>query len=192
MNLTSQMVKDFWAYMTDKYGTTVKSKANANEMELIASFLNVMGITDKEAFLTRFTTTIGKTIYVPFTIGEEKDCWNLWAQTLVCVHEHQHVIQAMNTGEGLFFARYLLDPTYRATYEGEGYRTNMTLNFWAHGTTPDVEPYLYSIKSYGLGEAETTFFRKFLTMSIPTIIAGGIPDEAARVAIAWLEEHRIA
>lgn len=186
-NVTPEMVKDFWAYMTTKYGTTVKSKADADEMKLVAMVLDAMHITDKDAFLARFVTTIGKTIYVPFTIGDDKNpVWSLFSQLAVCMHEHQHVIQANRDGEALFMVRYLLDPTWRATYEGEGYRTNMTLLYQMFGNQPDVDPYVRSIANYGLGLAEMAYFRHFLKMSIPAIVAGGVPDEACRVTLAWL------
>lgn len=190
MNITPELVKDFWAYMTGKYGTTAKSKADAEEMKLIGQLLGFLKISDPNAFLSNFTTTIGKTIYIPFTIGEPNEHWSLEGQLGVCMHEHQHVIQAMDAGEALFFARYLLDPTWRATYEGEGYRTNMTLNFQVFGVEPDVQPYMKSIASYGLGTAELAFFQQFLQMSIPVITSGGVPDESARVTLAWLHARQ--
>lgn len=190
MNITPELVKAFWTYMTQKYGTTTKNKADADEMKLVSQVLGALKITDPAAFMSKFTTTIGRNIYTPFTIGEETERSSLWGQIQVCAHEHQHVIQARDAGDAIFTLRYLLDPTWRATYEGAGYRVNMALDFWRTGQQPDVSPYLQSIKSYGLGQGETAFFEKFLEMSVPTIVAGGVPDEAAREAIVWLEARK--
>lgn len=189
MNITSNHVKAFWAFMSNKYGTTAKSKADADEMKVVSKVLGTLGVVDQDAFMARFTTTIGKTIYIPFTIGEATENWSLWGQIQVCAHEHQHVIQSIEAGEAMFFARYLLDPTYRAVYEAEGYRTNMALNWWATKVPPDIAPYLKSIKSYGIDQPNVDFFERTLTMSAPIIQEGGVPDEAARVAIEWLEAN---
>lgn len=190
MNVTPELVKAFWAHMAQKYGTVAKAKADADEMKLISQVLGTLKVTDPVAFMSRFTTTIGRTIYIPFTIGEETDTHSLWGQIVICAHEHQHVIQAQEAGDVLFSLRYLLDPTWRATYEGSAYRVSMTLHYWLTGQQPDVAPYLKSIASYGLGAEETAFFEKYLRMSVPTIVAGGVADEAAREAIAWLEANR--
>lgn len=189
MNVTPEQVKAFWAFMSDKYGTSAKSKIDADEMKVVSQVLGTLGIVDQKAFMSRFVTTIGKTIYIPFTIGEANETWSLWGQIQVCAHEHQHVIQAIQAGEAMFFARYLLDKTYRATYEAEGYRTNMALTWWATKAKPDITPYIKSIKSYGIDQPNVDFFERVLAMSIPVIKAGGVPDEAARVTIKWLEEN---
>lgn len=189
MNITSDHVKAFWAFMSDKYGTTAKSKIDADEMKVVSKVLGTLGVLDESAFMARFVTTIGKTIYIPFTIGEATETWSLWGQIQVCAHEHQHVIQSIEVGEAMFFARYLLDKTYRAVYEAEGYRTNMALNWWATKDTPDITPHMKSIKSYGIDQPNVDFFERTLTMSIPIIQAGGVPDEAARVTIKWLADQ---
>jgi len=189
MNITPKLVQDFWAFMHNKYGTTAKSKADAVEMKVISHILDVLKVTDKDAFLSHFVTTIGKTIYIPFTVGVPNDTWSLEGQIHVCMHEHQHVIQSQDVGETMFALRYLLDSTWRATYEGEGYRCNMTLNFWDTGMPPDVEPYLKSITNYGLDAASLAFFEQYMRMSVSSIAEGAIPDEATRVTIAWLKSH---
>ena len=172
--------------MTETYGSEVQNKASAEEMQLIGRVLDVMGILDKDAFLTQFTTTIGRTIYTPFTVGVAAPGHDLWAQMVICAHEHEHVVQAR---DALFPVRYLLDQTWRATYEGEAYRTSMNLEHWHRGKVPPVEGYVNAAKSYGLDEKHLTFFRKYLKLSVPTLEQGGIPGPAALVAIAWLEKH---
>ena len=187
--ITPKLVQDFWSFMSVKYGTTATSKANAEEMKLVGQLLGSLGVTDKDAFLSQFTTTIGKTIYIPFTIGEVNEHWSLESQLGVCMHEHQHVIQALEAGEAMFFARYLLDPTWRATYEGAAYRANMTLSFQLFGVQPNTQWCMQSIANYGLGAAELAFFQQFLQMSIPVILAGGVPDESTRVTLDWLRSY---
>jgi len=186
MKPTPEQVKALWTHMTETYGSEVQNKASAEEMQLIGRVLDVMGILDKDAFLTQFTTTIGRTIYTPFTVGVAAPGHDLWAQMVICAHEHEHVVQAR---DALFPVRYLLDQTWRATYEGEAYRTSMNLEHWHRGKVPPVEGYVNAAKSYGLDEKHLTFFRKYLKLSVPTLEQGGIPGPAALVAIAWLEKH---
>jgi len=188
MNPTPEQVKGLWNYMTNKYGTTVKAKADATEMKLIAEGLDLIGILDAEAFLTQFTTTIGSTIYTPFKVGDDYPNLTLWEQIEVCAHEHQHILQFQRDGLG-FALQYLMDPTWRAVYEGEGYRVTMTLHHWHYGTLPPVEKYVTAIESYGISGATQEFFEKYLTMSCKTLELGGVPDEAAKVALDWLTQH---
>ena len=58
--------------------------------------------------LKNFTTTIGRRIYTPFEVGSPKGGWDLWHQIVICVHEHQHVVQ--HDREGLAYeVSYLAD-----------------------------------------------------------------------------------
>lgn len=189
MNPSPQTVISFWTYLMDKYGSQVRSKWEAEEMLLIAKALDLMGITEQKDFLSRFVTTIGSFIYTPFIAGTPTDEFGLWDQIVVCAHEHQHIIQSRK-GLGLDFAlRYLTDPVWRAAYEGEAYRVSMTLEHWHRGKMPPLEPYLKAMQSYGLPLDYLDFFRRCLELSVPVISAGGIPDEAAKVAIDWLEQN---
>lgn len=189
--LTPELVRNFFAFMSKKYNSTFESKANAAEMKLISQALNYFSITDGAAFLSRFTTTIGKTIYIPFVIGIPDDNYSLLGQIIVCAHEHQHIIQSNKAGEAVFAMRYLLDPTWRASYEAEAYRVSMAVTSYLTGIAPETTPYLESIKSYGLGSDELDFFRNYLESSLPVIASYNTPDESARVSINWLDNQTL-
>jgi len=184
---TPEIVRSFWQHMSQSYGSTVRDKATAEEMQLFAKGLDKMGIVNGAEFLSRFVTTIGSTIYTPFTPGEATETWPLWDQIVVCAHEHQHVLQSDQSLS--FTLKYLSDPVWRAAYEGSAYRVSMTLDFWHYGKTPVTKPYLEAAKSYGLDTPSLDFFQQYLELSIPAIRQHGKPDEAARVAIEWLEQN---
>lgn len=186
MRPTSQQVMDFWAHMTSIYGTTVKTKANAQEMRLIGEALGIIGIVDTKAFMTRFSTTIGKTIYTSFDVGVETKMHPLWSQMVICAHEHEHVLQDKDRS---FALKYLMDETWRAAYEGEAYRTSMTLETWRTGKVPSIEGYVKAMQSYGVGKSTLGFFRRYLELSLPVLEQGGIPGDAAKTAIHWLEKN---
>jgi hypothetical protein len=66
---TVGMVTGLWDHMTDHYGSRV-AKKDAPEMQLVGTALEKMGILDAEDFLKRYATTLGRTIYLPFEIGD--------------------------------------------------------------------------------------------------------------------------
>src|SRR5690606_22024002 len=90
---TSVHVTTFWDAMQARYGTRIIDKASAAEMRLVGWFLERIGVLDAATFLERFTTTIGRRIYAPFTPGTPTPRHGLWSQMVICVHEHQHVEQ---------------------------------------------------------------------------------------------------
>lgn len=188
MNQTEQLVKDLWAFLQKKYGTQVVNKATAPEMVLIADALHLMGIADKDVFLTQFTTTLGKTIYVPYEVGVESLEHPLLEQLITGVHEHQHVIQMLTNGTR-FVTSYLLDTTWRAAYEAEAYRVSMTMFYHLTGMMLDPQDLAALLKAYGTTTADQEFVAEYLRLSLPTIQAGGVPDEASRVALDWLRQN---
>jgi len=186
--LTPDVVKNFWAFMQAKYGTQVLSKAQAPEMKFIAEALGTLGIVDKDAFLTRFTTTIGTAIYTPFEVGVENPGHPLFAQIVICAHEHQHVVQLRTHGV-TFLLNYLLNSTSRSAYEAEAYRVSMTMLYHLTGDAGDPGAYAEVLKAYGTTEADQAFVKEYLRLSVPTIHAKGVPDEAAQVALEWLRQN---
>ena len=103
-------------------------------------FLSRINVLDKDEFLRRYTTTIGKRIYTPFDVGVPDERYDLWRQISVCVHEHQHVEQLLRDGWLKFAGRYLVSSAARAAYEAEAFRCNMELHYWRYGEIPDLAP----------------------------------------------------
>jgi len=182
---TPDQVRAFWAYMTGKYGTKVVPKAASPEMLAVADLLDGLGIVQRDTFMTRFVTTIGKVIYVPFDVGAVNG-WSLWDQIGVCAHEHQHVVQETRLGAATFGTQYLLDPDARGVLEAEAYRVSLTLDFWHLGKMPFIPVYADLLKSYGVPRETVDFVSQYGGLSAVSILRGAVPDEAAKVAIEWL------
>jgi hypothetical protein len=182
-------VQALWAFMTGHFGSRVISKHNASEMRLIGDALARLGILDREAFLANYTTTLREGIYTPFEIGTPTPRWTLHAQVAVCIHEHQHVVQYRRDG-WTFELEYLLDQASRAAYEAEAYRTAFELENWRFGETRSVPHALAAnLSAYACHSDDIRVAETYLGLSRITIAAGGVPDESARVAIAWLDAH---
>ena len=116
-------VRAFWDFMTQHYGTSVINKQDAIAMKVVARVLDTLGIVDRDSFLKEFTTTIGRRIYIPFTIGDASPL-DLWSQIALCVHEHQHVVQHDKLGLR-YELTYLASKADRARYEAEAYRSEL-------------------------------------------------------------------
>ncbi len=185
---TPDEVRSFWKYMQKHYGTKVVSKASSKQMKAIAWALNLLGITDKKAFMERFVTTIGRTIYVPFDIGCHHEHWDRWQHATVCVHEHQHVEQLKRDG-WKFKWRYLTSKAKRAIYEAEAYRSNFEMYFWRYGELPNARKRAEMLRHYGCSNKDIDVVEKYLALSSETIKRGGIVNRATAVAMRWLNQY---
>jgi hypothetical protein len=178
----------FWRFMQDHFRTTVVNKRDAFEMQLVAHALDTLGVQSRDRFLRNFTTTLARRIYTPFDLGVPRGGWDLWSQVVVCVHEHQHVVQ--HDREGLSFeVSYLADRAARARWEAEAYRSNLELHFWRYGTTPSARRIAEVLTDYGCRPEDVDVATKSLALSAVSVRKGAVLNEATHVALGWLDEH---
>lgn len=178
----------FWRHMQERFETVTVRKADAVEMKVVADVLDALGILNKEHFLQNFTTTIGRKIYAPFDVGAPNDTWDLWDQIVVCVHEHQHVVQ--HDREGLSFeVSYLADRAARARFEAEAYRCNLEMHFWRYGTTPSARRLAELLRDYGCREEDVDVTAHSLALANVSIRQGAVFNEATRAALDWLDAN---
>ena len=188
LDVQPEEVWAFWRFMQDHFRTSVINKNSALEMQLVARDLEVLGVQSKERFLKNFTTTIGRRIYTPFEVGSPKGGWDLWHQIVICVHEHQHVVQ--HDREGLSYeVSYLADRAARARWEAEAYRSNLELAYWRTGTTPSAQQTASVLKDYGCRPEDIEVTAKSLALSAISVKKGAVINEATHVALGWLDEH---
>lgn len=188
MNPTSVEVKLFWNYMQEYFSTDVVNKENAAEMEIVASILDTLKIVDKEKFLSRFSTTIGRRIYTPFNVGEDSLDHNLWGQIVTCVHEHQHVVQ--HDKDGLKYEiDYVINVSDRIKYECEAYRCNQELNWWRFNNNLNAIQLASVLKNYGCNDSQIDIAGEVFTLNNVSIRQGIIINEASKVAIEWLDKN---
>jgi len=178
----------FWRHMQDRFGTTTVNKADALEMQLIADLLDALGILDKERFLTTFTTTLARKIYTPFDVGSPKGGWDLWSQVVICVHEHQHVVQHDREGLG-YEVSYVADRAARARFEAEAYRSNLEMHFWRYGTMQSAQRLAELLHDYGCRPEDVEVAAQSLALSNISVRQGAVLNEATRAAVDWLDKH---
>lgn len=186
---TSVHVTTFWDAMQARYGTRIIDKSSAAEMRLVGWFLERIGVLDAATFLERFTTTIGRRIYVPFTPGTPTSRHSLWSQMVICVHEHQHVEQQDRGGSFAFAFRYLTSRAARAAYEADAYRCNLELHHWHTGSIRSPRELAERLRSYGVRDADIDVAETTLVAAARTVKAGGLITPASKVAVAWLRQH---
>ena len=184
--ITSELVKNLWDHMTKHYGTTVKTKQKSLFMNMIGSFLNLFCIQNKYAFLKDYTTTIGHTIYVPFTIGMDEGIWTLYQQLLVCIHEHQHIVQSNKDGWLKFNWNYLLSSSCRAQYEAEAYSTDIELHWYYSKQIPNTHDLALILTEYAVSPNKISDAENILNARAVRIQDGEIINESTKVAIELL------
>lgn len=186
-NPSSDDVVAFWAAMQDRFGSEVMDKGSASEMRLVAEFLDLLGVIRSRDFMSRYTTTFGSRIYVPFQIGEASRSWPLWAQIVVCVHEHVHVVQDRSAG-GLAFAwDYVTSPAARTQYEVEAYTTGLALEHRYRGSIPNPRIYADLLLNYGCSLADVEVAEKAMRLQLPAIRRGALPGPVLQWAVPWLD-----
>lgn len=196
--IKSEKVKAVWKYTTNFYKTSVINKQNSTEMKLVARVLSLLNITDKNKFLTNSATTIGKKIYLPFTIGQVDKTTSLktqqnelWHQIVICAHEHHHVHQH-NTLSFLYEIPYLTSKSKRARFEAEAYRCHLELHFWRHGSLPsdqEIDRLADKLKSYNCSDNDIVLMKEKLHIWAKRIKIGKIYSPVSKTIIKWLNEN---
>lgn len=188
--ITPELVKDFWKDALEKFDAKSVSKDDSSFMKSIATFLDAIKILDKEDFMDRFTTTIFRTIYRPFKIGDPSN-YSLWAQITVLVHELVHVKQ-FEADEVGFTVGYITTESSRAAYEADAYSADMEMHYWMYGEIYNIKERAGNLKYYGLEQDEIDFAASVIESNSLTIQnSDAAVNEVAAWAMTWLENHGV-
>lgn len=182
-------VRTFWAQMSARYGTRLIPKQRAWEMKAAARLLDALGIMPHETFMSEYTTVWGRRIYPCFTPGEAPNEDALFGQIIVCVHEHQHVEQAMREGFVSYSTRYLTSSRARALYEAEAYGCNMELVWARSGRLLSPDTLSQKLLAYGCTRGDVLAARAYFERLVLRLQRGGYQSSAvasARQLLPWL------
>lgn len=187
--ITPEIVIDFWRYFNRIYDSKVVDKKSTLEMFLISKMLRLMGVNPKD-FLEKYTTTLGRKIYIPFKLGSPNQVPNLIAQVIICVHEHQHIEQLDRDGRVAFYGGYAANPTMRALYEAEAYRCNMEMNLRLSGEIKEgFKELAAKLKNYLCRPSDIQMAERILESNEITIRHGGLTTDASIKALEWFEKY---
>ena len=188
---TSAVTVDLWRHLREHYNSTVVAKDKSAVMKAAAVLLDTLNIQDRDQFMQQFVTTLYRTIYVPFAIGDEGSGWSLWSQIRVAVHEHQHIEQGDRDGWPTFSTRYLTSGSWRASYEAEAYGSDLEMDWWYRRGGFDLSKWIggrvQSLKSYGCKQVDIDMAENILSIRAKTVRLGGIETQGAQLAVSYLE-----
>jgi hypothetical protein len=187
----SKLITRFWRHFGESYKSRTVDKNDADEMAIVAAFLDRFGVVQRDDFMRHFTTTIGKNIYTPFTVGEPDPDWTPFGQMVVCVHEHQHIGQAMSLGFAKFATEYLAKTSRRTAFECDAYACDLQMLHWRYGVIPSgaIDRILHSLDNYALTDTDKTVARRLLHIRAKVIERRGVVNDAARRALVWLNRY---
>lgn len=176
--------KSLWAYLSKALRSRVVRKDKASIMRIAARIAARRTDTTREEFMHDFVTTLGRRIFVPFTIGEEVPAWSLRSQMLLAVHEHQHVAQ-WRARPVRFWVRYARDTRKRALLEAEALLSEFEACQAFGWPLPDIEQRLGTLAGYGLTDADRAAARDWLVDRVSLLS----PDQ---LHMEWTRAGRIA
>lgn len=186
--LDLETVTGLWLALSARFGTRNVRKATSLRMQAVAWFLATLRILPRRTFLVDFTTTIGRTIYLPFDPGTPADDAECWRRLCLCVHEHQHVAQ-WRRGPARFVLGYLLSQRRRAELEAEAFGTALELAAWAGRPLPDPAQLAGRLQYYGVRQRHVEHAARLLKTVAQRAQGGDVHSEAGRAAIDWLAGH---
>lgn len=180
-------VNSLWDFYQDELGSKVFEKGSKVIMRIAARIVARRTETTEEQFLGDFVTTVGRRIYVPFTLGVEKDDWSWRDQMLLCVHEHQHVVQ-WRRQPVRFLTQYARDTRKRALFEAEAFLSEFEACAAFDWNPPNLEQRIGTLKGYGLLPEDIEAARLYLYQHIG--VQGSVGPQAGwtrsgRLAAAW-------
>lgn len=136
---------EVWDWLARKYNAKVVAKASSWEMKTAAMFLGLANIAHPVDFMSRYATTLGSTIYLPYRPGicPAGSTWSAWKQILNAAHEFMHVLQ-WRGGKIEYLWDYTTSTQRRAMIECECYATAYEVCAWAKVAAPS--PYSIAAK----------------------------------------------
>ena len=175
--------------MCEAFGTRVIEKQRAPEMRASSFVLDAMNIMPRDTFMHRYTTVWARRIYPCFEVGHG-DAEDRWGQLVVCVHEHQHVVQYDRQGFAIYAAKYLASRRFRALAEAEAYLTQLELAYWRNDKMPDIDALADGLLAYGCRASDVRAARAVLQQGADRLRDGerGL-TRANRWALAWFDVH---
>lgn len=181
IDLTPTEVIGLWAELESKFRLRLIDKQDSEEMVFLGDVLEQLGVMDQQQFLDGYATTIGRSVYLPFELGNS-DSRSLISQARTICHEAQHGHQHSTKGRSRWAIKYVADPAFRGAEEAEAMTTSCEVHFLLTGKVLDPRLQAEKLANYALGEDDIDTVAKRLNSAFKTVKAGGITTPAGKVA----------
>jgi hypothetical protein len=181
--LTGAQVRAIYTAVLPQWDAHVCARADSELMAFVGTFLGGLGVVDQESWLTRYATTVGTRIYLPFVPGDEA-LWSLPKQIQTLAHELVHVEQWRDP---TFAVTYATSGARRALWEVAGYAAGMEVAWALSGSVGDTGQIADALRTgYGCGAADVKAARVALERYAGIIRRGkSVARPAAAVVAAW-------
>jgi hypothetical protein len=184
----------FAVHMCGKFGARVLHKEDSIEMRAVAMGMDIgkffgASLASSHDFMTRFTTTLGKNIYMPAAHRADPLVF-----MEIVTHECQHVIQ-FGESNVAFAWLYLAEPEARVKYEADAYAAGLAITQWLTGELPadSVESIVARlVAGYSLRAEDADLAAGILESHMVSLKAGVVMSAAAREAIKYLKANEPA
>lgn len=184
--LTPELVIAVGRYLCKKHGATIADKDDSALMKVLGTALDAIGVLDKEAFLARYGTTIGTSIFLPFKLGATgKGAPSLAVQVGVLWHELHHVRQ-FQKDPAVYFARYLSSSAKRAWYEARAMHVSMEAAWFLTGKIDPPGIYAIQLQAYGCKPGDIRAVEKHLKIAASAVRLGKLHNRISKDGIAYL------
>jgi len=189
-----KVAAEFSSYMCGKFGAKVVQKETSDVMKAVATgfdlarTLGTGGLASGSDFLTRITTTLGDTVYMPDATlnGDPRE----FIQILT--HEIQHVIQ-FHASSTEFLWLYATETESRVKYETDAYAAGASMSFWLTGSfeLSGNEDQIVSllVADYHLQEADSALAKVALKSLFSSLRNGIIMSQSGREAVSWFDRN---
>jgi hypothetical protein len=181
IELTPMDISGLWADLVEEFRLRLIDKRDAEEMRFLGDVLEQLGVMDQQSFLEDYATTIGRSVYLPFELGDPNSRALLYQAMTIC-HEAQHGHQHSTKGRSRWAIKYVADPAYRAAQEAEAMTTSCEVYYLLTGGVLTPERQAEKLTNYALGADDIATVTKRLTSAFRTVDAGGISTAAGKVA----------
>lgn len=183
--------QELQSHLSVEYGSTILPKEDSTYMKAVSVGLDLAsnfsgGLPGGSDFMTRFATTLAKTIYLPKSIRD-----NPLSLCEVVTHESEHVLQFVDTNvEFAWF--YLTDSVARAQFEADAYASGIAVRCWLTGESPwvNLSRLLDNlVQSYHLKSEDRVFAETSLKSHLESVESGIYLTRSARCAIEFLNSR---
>ena len=189
--LNEKIVKDYWRYMTRKYGLKTINPLKQSPHEDVLEFLTLIGIKKPEQWFKTHVITFYGTVYCPYEIGKGSQ-YQLRQQIKTITHECKHAIDQKNKPVR-FALRYATNKTKRANLELTPLGCNLEMDYFLTGRcSPKREA--DKLKGYCVDAIDVACVHKALIINariIKKYKGKVIIQEPSKVGIKWLKRRGI-
>lgn len=190
-------------FMQEKTGAKIK-KSSDSGLELVSTFLDAIGVVNKQEHLSSFGVTLGVTISVPFDIDKPTLGWSPRSKIRLIAHECTHVLQFLgktlsmenvDDPQIIFAWDYVHSEESRAYLEAEAYASDQEVSKQLWDEEPDpawVEEQLR--RSYAMQPSSSKFAEKCLETRKRVTMRGQYSAQVTKLTLEFFRarQHTIS